>query len=106
METTTSDPQATVDSVAERTLSTVERVAQSAHEAIDRLAAKAGPAVEKLRGSTNSTAESLRAKADQFGEMEEQWLENTRGYVRENPLTAIAIGVLAGVVLSKISSSR
>lgn len=106
METTTSDPQATVDAVADRTLSTVERVAQSAHEAIDRLAAKAGPAVEKLRGSTTSTAETLRAKADHFGELEEEWLENTRGYVRENPLTAIAIGVLAGVLLSKISSSR
>jgi ElaB/YqjD/DUF883 family membrane-anchored ribosome-binding protein len=106
METTTSDPKATVDAVADRTLSTVERVAQSAHEAIDRLAAKAGPAVEKLRGSTTSTAESLRARADQFGELEEQWLENTRGYVRENPLTAIAIGVLAGVLLSKLSSSR
>lgn len=104
--TTTSDPHATVDAVAERTMSTVERVAQSAHEAIDRLAAKAGPAVEKLRGSTTTTAESLRARADQFGELEEQWLENTRSYVRENPLTAIAIGVLAGVVISKLGSSR
>lgn len=102
METTTSDTA--VDTVAERTLSTVDRVAQSAHEAIDRLASKAGPAVERLRGTTAGTAETLRAKADAFGELEEQWVENARGYVRENPLTALAIGVLAGVLLSKLSS--
>jgi len=101
---TTTDTQATVDKVADRALTTVDRVAQAAHDAIDRLAAKAGPAVEKLRGSTTQTADSLRAKADAFGEMEEQWVENTRGYVRENPLTAIAIGVLAGVLLAKLSS--
>src|SRR5712691_5237012 len=107
METTTSAD--TVDTVAERTHTTVDRAAQTAHEAIDRLAAKAGPAVEKMRATTSSAAETLRVKADAFSEMEEQWLENARGYVRENPLTAVAIGVLAGVLLSKlasISSSR
>lgn len=104
MDTITTENAA--DAAAERTLSTVDRVAQSAHEAIDRLASKAGPAVERLRGTTTHTAETLRAKADAFGEIEEQWVENARGYVRENPLTALAIGVLAGVVLSKIASSR
>jgi ElaB/YqjD/DUF883 family membrane-anchored ribosome-binding protein len=104
MEDTTSDTA--VDSAAERTLSTVERVAQSAHEAIDRLASKAGPAVERLRGTTAHTADTLRAKADAFGEFEEEWVENARSYVRENPLTALAIGVLAGVVLSRLASSR
>jgi ElaB/YqjD/DUF883 family membrane-anchored ribosome-binding protein len=96
----------TVDAVADRTLSTVDRAAQGAHDAIDRLAAKAGPAIEKLRASTSGAGDTLRAKADAFGELEEQWLENSRNYVRENPLTALAIGVLAGVVLSKLSSSR
>jgi len=104
MEPTTSD--STVGTVADRTHSTVDRAAQSAHEAIDRLAAKAGPAVERLRASTNNASEKLRAKAGELGELEEQWLENTRGYVRENPLTAVALGVLVGVVLSKLSSSR
>jgi ElaB/YqjD/DUF883 family membrane-anchored ribosome-binding protein len=96
----------TADALAERTLTTVDRAAASAHEAIDRLAAKAGPAVERLRTSAGSASESLRAKADQLGEIEEQWLESARGYVRENPLTAVAVAVLAGIVLSKITSSR
>jgi len=104
METTTTGGAA-VDTVAERTHSTVDRAAQTAHEAIDRLAAKAGPAVEKMRATTSSAKETLRAKADALGQLEEQWLENARGYVRENPLTAVAIGVLAGVLLSKLASS-
>jgi ElaB/YqjD/DUF883 family membrane-anchored ribosome-binding protein len=104
MEPTTGD--STLSTVTERGHTTVDRAAQSAHEAIDRLAAKAGPAVERLRASTSSAGEKLRAKAGELGELEEQWVENTRGYIRENPFTALAIGVLAGVLLSKLSSSR
>ena len=104
METTSSGP--TVDSVADRTKSTVDRAAQSAHEAIDKLASKAGPAIDKLRSTTSQYSDTLRQKAGQFGEMEEQWLENGRSYVRENPLTAVAIGVLAGIVIAKIASSK
>ncbi len=91
--------------MADRTLSTVDRAAQSAHEAIDRLAAKAGPAIERLRGSANTAGQTLRAKADQFGDLEEQWVESARSYVRENPLAAVAIAVAAGVLLGKLTSS-
>ena len=86
--------------------STVDRAAQSAHEAIDRVAAKAGPALDKVRATVAGTKDTLRAKADQFSELEEQWLTTTRDYVRENPLTAVAIGVVVGAVLARIASSR
>jgi ElaB/YqjD/DUF883 family membrane-anchored ribosome-binding protein len=95
-----------LDATADRARSTVDRAAQTAHETIDRLAAKAGPAVDRLRRRTTGTADTLRAKADALGELEEQWADNARAYVRENPLTALALGVLAGVLLSKLSSSR
>ena len=95
----------TADTVADRTLSTVDRAAQSAHEAIDRLAAKAGPAIERLRGSATNAGSTLRAKADQFGELEEQWVDSARSYVRENPIAAVAIAVAAGLVLGKLTSS-
>ena len=83
---------------------TVERVAQSAHDAIDRVAAKAAPAVEKLRSSASGAADTMQARADRFVEMEEHWVESTRNYVRENPLTALGIAVVAGVLLSRLSS--
>lgn len=106
MDTTTTGTASTLDNVTERSHSTIERVAQSAHEAIDRVAGKAGPAVEKLRASTTNAGAALRAKADALGDMEEKWMQSSRSYIRENPLTAVAIGVLVGVVLSKLSSSR
>lgn len=106
MDTTTTGAASTLDNVTERGHSTVDRVAQSAHQAIDRVAGKAGPAVEKLRASTSNAGAALRARADALGNMEEKWVENSRNYIRENPLTSVAIGVLIGVVLSKLSSSR
>lgn len=102
---TNSSMTETTESAASRTHSTVDRVAQTAHEAIDRLAAKAGPAIDRLRGSATSTGESLRAKADQFGQMEEEWVEQTRSYVRENPLAAVGIAVAVGLVIGKLTSS-
>jgi ElaB/YqjD/DUF883 family membrane-anchored ribosome-binding protein len=95
----------TADAVADRTRNTVDRVAQSAHEAIDRLAAKAGPVIDRLQGSATSTGDTLRAKADQFGQLEEQWVESARIYVRENPLAAVGIAVAVGLLLGKMTSS-
>lgn len=85
---------------------TIARVKQGAHDAVDRLAERAGPAVERMRSSMNQMSESARAKAAQFGEMEEQWVENARSTVREHPIASVAVAVAAGVILSKLLSSR
>ena len=84
----------------------VDRAAQAAHETIDRVAAKAGPALDKVRATVAGTKDTLRAKADRLSELEDQWLAATRDYVRENPLTAVAIGVAVGAVLARLASSR
>jgi ElaB/YqjD/DUF883 family membrane-anchored ribosome-binding protein len=79
----------------------VDRMARSAHQAVDRAAAAAAPALEKLSTRAAEAAQTLRAKADEFGAMEEQWLANARGMVREHPITAVAIGVLVGVLIGR-----
>ena len=83
----------------------VDRMAQTAHETVDRVAAAAGPAMEKLRTSATTAKDTLQARADQFGALEEQWLASARGYVREHPFTAVAIGVVAGLVIGRIVRS-
>ena len=94
----------TTDSLPSR--STVDRAAQTAHEAIDRMAAKAGPALDKVRATMADTKQTLQSKAEALSDLEDQWLSTTRDYVRANPLTAVAIGVLIGAVLSRLASSR
>jgi ElaB/YqjD/DUF883 family membrane-anchored ribosome-binding protein len=83
----------------------VERVAQTAHDTVDRVAAAAGPALEKLRTKTTGAQETLQSKADQFGAMQEEWITSARTYVRENPFTALTIGVLAGLVIGRMGRS-
>jgi ElaB/YqjD/DUF883 family membrane-anchored ribosome-binding protein len=83
----------------------VERVAQTAHDTVDRVAAAAGPALEKLRTSATGAQETLHSKADQFGAMQEEWVTTARTYVREHPFTAVTIGVLAGMLISRMGRS-
>ena len=83
----------------------VDRVAQSAHQAVDRLAAAATPALERLSGQAGSARESLSAKADQFGQMQEEWMTQARTYVRDNPLQAVAIGLVAGWIIGRLGRS-
>ena len=82
---------------------TVDRVAQKAHEAIDNVAAKAKPAVERVHTAASQAADALHAKADALNIWEEQWLDNARTHIREQPLTAVAVGLLAGVLLSRLA---
>lgn len=82
---------------------TVDRVAQKAHEAIDNVAAKAKPAIERVQGAASQASEALHAKADALNEWEDQWLDNARSHIREQPLTAVAVGLLAGVLLSRLA---
>lgn len=81
----------------------VDRVAQRAHEAIDSVAAKAKPAVERVHSAASQAADAFNAKADALGELEDKWLDSARAHIREQPLTAMAIGLLAGVLLSRLS---
>lgn len=83
----------------------VDRVAQQAHQAVDRVAAAAAPALERLRGQAQGAQQSLHARADQFGQMQEEWMINARNYVRENPLQAVAIGLVAGWIIGRLGRS-
>ena len=79
----------------------VERAATSAHQAVDRVAAKVSPTVERVRAAAQDSAETLHAKLDNIGSVPADLTEACRSYVRERPITALGVAVLAGFLLSR-----
>ncbi|MGE5386646.1 MAG: DUF883 family protein [Betaproteobacteria bacterium] len=102
---TTSQPpfsSGTAGNAGAATEDVMNRVVQGAHEAVDRVAEKAGPAVERLKSGVSGAAESLHAHAEEFGAMQEQWMQSARGCVRDHPLATVAIAVGVGMLLSRM----
>ena len=79
------------------------RVVQGAHDTIDRLAETAAPHVHRLQEGMGSTNELLHSRADQAREMSEEWAENLRCTVRENPLAAVATALAVGVLVARLT---
>jgi ElaB/YqjD/DUF883 family membrane-anchored ribosome-binding protein len=73
----------------------IERVSDGAHRVVDEAANRAG-----------AIADRFGEKADELLEMKEDWLEATRGYVRDHPVAALGIAVAAGYVLSALMRGR
>lgn len=71
---------------------TVDKIAGGAHQAVDRIAAAA-----------SSAASQLGVKSEDMLAMKDQALDSARDYVREKPITALAIALAAGFLLSRLS---
>jgi ElaB/YqjD/DUF883 family membrane-anchored ribosome-binding protein len=80
----------------------VDRAASTAHEAVDRVADRIGPAVGRIRSVASDTADTVSAKAGDVGSMGDELVESARSYVRERPLAALGVAVLAGIVISRL----
>lgn len=86
--------------------STLDRVVQGAHDALDRAAERARPAVDKLRGTLGSGESLLGERVDEWKAMQEQYLTQFRGFVREHPVATVAGALVAGVLLSRLMDDR
>lgn len=82
--------------------SIIDRLAQSAHAAVDRMAETAGPALDRMRDTASTTADSLRTRVGDMDEMRTHAVESMRDYVREKPVTSLALAVLAGMVIARM----
>lgn len=82
--------------------SMVDRMAQSAHAAVDRMAEAAGPALNRMRDTAASTADSLRARVGDMNDMQSRATDSLRDYVREKPITSLALAALAGMVIARM----
>jgi len=98
---TSSNAHAAVDSAADAADSAIrkakpaiDKVAQMAHRAVDKAAASAAPA-----------ADWIGEKTDRLDATQKKFVNDTCAYISANPLTAVGLAVLAGVVLSKMTRS-
>lgn len=87
--------------------STLDRVVQGAHDALDRAAERARPAVDKLRGTLGGSGESLLGdRAEEWKAMQEQYLTQFRGFVRDHPVATVAGALAVGMLLSRMMDDR
>jgi ElaB/YqjD/DUF883 family membrane-anchored ribosome-binding protein len=70
----------------------VDRLSQSAHDAVDKAASVA-----------SSYAERFSSKGDELMQMQEDWIDSARDYVREKPLQALGIALATGYLLHMLT---
>jgi ElaB/YqjD/DUF883 family membrane-anchored ribosome-binding protein len=63
-------------------------------------------AVDKLSESARQVAERLGEKGEEWLAMKDDYVEQARDYVKENPLMALGIALAAGYLFGKITSWR
>lgn len=80
----------------------LDRVVRGAHDTIDRLAETAAPHVQKLEATVGSASEQLKANAERARELGDEWTESLRCTVRDNPLTAVAVALVAGALIARL----
>ncbi len=87
---------------SESVASSANRMADRAHETIDRVSGKVQPAVDALTEKASHTVDAVSQKAEQLHAMQENAIESTRTYVRENPIAAIGIAAVVGLLLGRM----
>jgi ElaB/YqjD/DUF883 family membrane-anchored ribosome-binding protein len=73
----------------------IDRLSESAHSAVDRAAQGAA-----------QVAERFGEKGEELLAMKDDYVEQAREYVKENPIMALGIALAAGYLFGKITSWR
>ena len=79
----------------------VDRVTDGAHDTVDRVAAKAGPALDRARDAAQDLQTTAYTKWDDFMNSEDK-AESARSEIRDHPLTAVAIALVAGLLVGRL----
>ena len=85
---------------------TINKISSNARPAVERLTAGAHQAVEKMMSVASATADTVSQKSGQLMDAQERLVEDCRVYVRQKPVTAVAIAVGIGYLLTRVMGSR
>lgn len=80
-----------VDDVADKVKPIIGRVAESAHQALDKAVSMA-----------EAPAEWLNKKSEDLKGTQEKLLTDARDYVMANPLKAVGIALVSGLIIGRI----
>ena len=79
--------------------------ANTVDDTVDRLRSGAHSTVDKVANATTQAAEAL-GQNEQLKNVEQQFVEDCRGYIHKNPVASLGIAVGAGFLLSRLMSRR
>jgi ElaB/YqjD/DUF883 family membrane-anchored ribosome-binding protein len=103
---TMSDPAASVFPHTEQPTPALDnllhKATQGSHDTVDRLAAKAKPVLKDLGESAAAAEGKIREKAEHLRETGNEWADNARTKVRDQPLTALATALALGLVIARL----
>jgi ElaB/YqjD/DUF883 family membrane-anchored ribosome-binding protein len=74
---------------------TIGRVKSGAHEAVDKAA-----------DAATQVADAIGQKGEHIRNAEQQFVEDCRGYIHQNPVASLGIAVGVGFLLSRLMSGR
>ena len=86
---------ADIEAARDRTQAGIDRAAASAHQTVDKLASAA-----------LSTKDRLLSTGEEWYAQSQRGVEYTRECVRSHPLASIGIALAAGMLISRLTSSR
>ena len=86
---------------AGRAHSVVDSAVDGAHGTVDRLASKAASALDRARYATDDLKTTASTKLDDFMNSEDK-AEAARTEIREHPLAAVAIALVAGLIIGRL----
>jgi ElaB/YqjD/DUF883 family membrane-anchored ribosome-binding protein len=81
----------------------MSRAVQGAHQTIDRLAGQAAPHVQRLEEKLTGADDRLHEGADQLRQVSEGYVRSLRESVRENPLAAVGVALVLGLLVARIT---
>jgi ElaB/YqjD/DUF883 family membrane-anchored ribosome-binding protein len=96
----------TVEKASTGAHSVIDKVSQAAHPAMDRFSSGAHHTVDRAASAATQTAAAFNVKREQLRHARVRTMEETREYVRANPLTSVGIAVAAGYLISRLLRSR
>lgn len=87
-----------------KTRDTTAALGEHAHAGIDRLSAGAHRTVDRVGSTAADAADQFDAKREEWSDAAGEWVDATRGYVRDHPVASLALALAAGYLLSRVTA--